>query len=230
VVTCEHASRFIPPEYGNLGLSERELHRHIGWDIGARAVAEIISRELDAPAVLASYSRLLIDCNRDLDDDDLIVAESDGTPIPGNLAVSLAEREVRVQRFYRPYHRAIDGALDGGGGRRAPSLLLSVHSFTPVLGAERRDFDVGVLFDEHEGLAVELGRGLARAGLRTRYNEPYSGEAGLIFSARCHGRRRGLAYLELEINQALVGSAAGAEAVGRSVVCALTDLAARVPL
>ena len=223
VITCEHAARLVPPHYENLGLAARQLDRHIGWDIGARAVAEVVSSALDAPAVFAPYSRLLIDCNRDLGDHDLIAAQSDGAVIPANRAVAAGEKSARIERFYRPFHRAVDRVLEG---RRGTSLLLSLHSFAPVLGAQRRDFDVGVLFDEYKNPAAALGGRLAETGLRTRYNEPYSGEAGLIFSARSHGKRHGVPYLELEINQSLIASTAGARAVGRKIVKALTGLLA----
>ncbi len=213
VLTCEHASHQVPPEYHNLGLSQEELLRHIGWDIGARAVVETLVEELGALAVCSGYSRLLIDCNRDLQDHDLIVTQSDGTPIPANRSLSPAERERRVQRFYLPYHRAIDRLL----GRFKASLLLSIHSFTPVLGNQRRDFDMGVLFDCYETLAQELGQLLFRAGFHTRYNEPYSGQDGLIFSARSHGKRHGLPYLELEINQALISQREEAERAGKEI-------------
>ena len=130
VLTCEHASYAVPAEYQGLGLRSEEIRRHIGWDIGARAVVESLSQALDAPAVCAGYSRLLIDCNRDLRDHDLIVPESDGTRVPGNQGLSEAERQKRIAWFYQPYHEAIDRLLIGK--RAVRQTLLSLHSFTPV--------------------------------------------------------------------------------------------------
>src|SRR5262249_32601686 len=147
-------------------------------------------------------SRLLIDCNRDLHDHDLIVEESDGTKIQGNRAISDKERERRIAGFYTPYHNAIDQLLSEKEDKE--TVLLSIHSFTPVLGKKERPFDLGVLFDRHEDLAHEVGKYLQKREYRVRYNEPYSGMDGLIFSARSHGDKHGLVYLELEINNSLI--------------------------
>jgi predicted N-formylglutamate amidohydrolase len=170
---------------------------------------------LDAPAVCSRYSRLLIDCNRDVEDHDLIVAESDGTKIRGNVNITEKEREKRIVKFYQPYHDAIDQVLSERGERE--TVLLSIHSFTPVLGAKARPFDLGVLFDRYEDLAQEVGQRLHRKEYRVRYNEPYSGLDGLIFSARSHGDRHGLLYLELEINNSIIAQQNQARRVGRAL-------------
>ncbi len=200
VLTCEHASAAVPDEYANLGLAPAQLAGHIGWDIGAAVVAGELSRRLGAPAVLSAASRLLVDCNRDLGDADLIPHESHGVAIPGNAAIDAAERERRLAGFYDPYHTAIDAQL----ARHPSALLLSVHSFTPELNGRARRFDVGILFDDFDDLAHAFARQVCAAGFTVRMNEPYSGLDGLIFSARSHGRRHGVRYLELEINNRLL--------------------------
>lgn len=226
VLTCEHASYALPQEYQNLGLSPAEVQRHIGWDIGARAVVTYLTQALDAPAICSSYSRLLIDCNRDLSDHDLIVCESDRTVIVGNRDVSSKERQNRIDQFYQPYHEAIDGLLAGKKGHQSVTLL-SIHSFTPVLGKKERRFDLGVLFDRYENLAQEVGGRLGHDGHRVRYNEPYSGYDGLIFSARSHGEQNGLVYLELEINNSLIASVEGAQRIATAVARVCRDLFSR---
>ena len=219
ILTCEHASCALPSEYRNLGISEGDLHRHIGWDIGAWAVVQYMAQALDAPAICSGYSRLLIDCNRDVHDHGLIVEKSDGTEVPSNRNLSPEERQKRIERFYRPYHEAIDRLVTGKKGQSI--TLLSIHSFTPVLGRRERKFDLGVLFDRYDDLAQEVGKRLQQTGQRVRYNEPYSGYDGLIFSARSHGERNGLVYLELEINNGLISDKNSAVQVGRiiSQVC-----------
>ena len=215
VLTCEHASYAVPAAYQGLGLGSEEIRRHIGWDIGARTVVESLSQSLDAPAVCAGYSRLLIDCNRDLRDHDLIVPESDGTRVPGNQGLSEAERQKRSEWFYQPYHAAIDRLLISKGAVRP--TLLSLHSFTPVLGRKERPFDLGILFDQYADLAREVGQRLHHCGYRVRYNEPYSGLEGLIFSAHSHGSRHGLVYLELEINNSLIAHTEKAVKMGQQI-------------
>jgi predicted N-formylglutamate amidohydrolase len=202
VLICEHASYAVPKEYQGLGISSEEIRRHIGWDIGARAVVESLAQALDAPAVCAGYSRLLIDCNRNLNDHDLIVPESDGTTVLGNQDLSEEELKKRIEWFYQPYHAAIDRLLISRRNRQ--TIVLSIHSFTPILGKKERQFDLGILFDCYDDLAQEMGQRLRHCGYRVRYNEPYSGYDGLIFSARSHGERHGLIYLELEINNSLI--------------------------
>lgn len=220
VLTCEHASCEIPSDYGALGLTAARVEDHIGWDVGAAQVTEELAAQFGAPAVLSAVSRLVIDCNRDLRDHDLVVERSDGTVVPGNLGLAPRERDRRVDRFYAPYHAAVDRTIEQHG----PALLLSVHSFTPLLAGRRREFDAGVLFVEHTDHAERFGLALAATGLAVRYNEPYSGYDGLIFSAQKHGRRHGIPYLEIELNNASLREAAAARGVAARVGAALRSL------
>jgi predicted N-formylglutamate amidohydrolase len=200
VLTCEHASCAVPVEYDDLGLSRDDLQEHIGWDIGAGDLTHALAERCDALAVLAGVSRLVIDCNRDLADHDLIVTSSHGVHVPGNQQLDADERRNRIRDFYEPYHETVGAMLAG----RSNAVLLSVHSFTPVLNGSSRRFDVGVLFDEFPGDANRLGADLARQGLSVRYNQPYSGLDGLIYSARAHGTTHRRRYLELEVNNRLL--------------------------
>jgi predicted N-formylglutamate amidohydrolase len=223
VLCCEHASNELPPEYAGLGVSREELADHISWDIGAADVTKFVAEALGAPAVLSGASRLLIDCNRGRSAPSLIVRASDGVAVPGNSDIDDQERERRITRFYQPYHDALDEVLR----RHANALLLSVHSFTPMLriaGEAARSFDAGVLFDEHPVIAERFGRGLEQAGLSVRYNEPYSGLSGLIFSARHHGINHERRYLELELNNGRLRTAASIESVAGLVATAIESL------
>ena len=53
VLVCEHASKKLPAALGNLGLGEKELASHIGWDIGALGVARRLSETLGCDTGLA---------------------------------------------------------------------------------------------------------------------------------------------------------------------------------
>jgi len=227
VLTCEHASYHVPDEYQGLGISGDEIRRHIGWDIGARAVVQTLTQVLDAPAICSTYSRLLIDCNRDLSDHDLIVHHSDGTKVPLNNDLSVEERHRRIERFYQPYHEAIDNLFSTRD--REHLTLLSIHSFTPVLGKSERRFDLGILFDHYEDLAQEVGQRLAYSGSAVRYNEPYSGYDGLIFSARTHGQRHGVVYLEIEINNSLITNGEQAKRMGQILGTVLREMFLKNP-
>ena len=211
LLTCEQASAAIPAADGNLGLSAQQLAEHIGWDIGAAQVTEELSRQLDAPAALSVASRLLVDCNRDLDDQDLMPRQSHGIAIPGNVTIDAGERAHRLAAFYYPYHDTVESRVQ----RQPEVFLLSVHSFTPFLDGCERMFDVGVLFDDFTDLAEDLRQGIAAAGFSVRMNEPYSALDGLNFSARKHGRRNRVPYLEIEINNCLLRCETDAQAVAR---------------
>jgi predicted N-formylglutamate amidohydrolase len=218
VFTCEHASADVPEHYAGLGLGARDLVDHVAWDIGAAALARALAVAFDAPLVESACSRLVIDCNRDLHDHDLIVTETHGVVVPGNENLAEAERAARIAEWHRPYHDAIDAML----ATRAPeTILVSIHSFTPELRGKKRELEVGVLYDDHVPLAERLVEGIAATGLVVRHNEPYSGMDGLIYSAREHGVRHGLRYVELEVNNGLLREEAGVAAVGAKVTMAL---------
>jgi len=224
VLSCEHASAAVPAEYANLGLGADELADHIGWDIGAAAVVTALSRGLGAPAVLSAASRLLVDCNRDVGDADLMPHISHETAIPGNASIAPVERATRLARFYDPFHAAVDAQLAQCPG----AVLLSVHSFTPSLHGTERGFDIGVLFEEFADVARAFADRIASSGFSVRLNEPYSGLDGLIYSARLHGRRHGRLYLELEINNRLLDRDVEAGALAGRLAAAVSWLA-RVP-
>ncbi|HUB95056.1 MAG TPA: N-formylglutamate amidohydrolase, partial [Stellaceae bacterium] len=147
LLTCDHASKDVPHALKQLGLAPAELQRHIGWDIGAAAVTRRLAPLLDAPAILAGYSRLVIDCNRDPGDPSSIPEASDGTAIPGNHGLGAEERALRHAAIFAPYHGAIEDWLETRIARGVAPALLSIHSFTPVMCGFARPWHVGVLWD-----------------------------------------------------------------------------------
>jgi predicted N-formylglutamate amidohydrolase len=205
LLVCDHAGRAIPRRLGTLGLGPEDLERHIAWDIGAGALALALGERLDACVVRQAYSRLVIDCNRPLDDPTLVPEASDGTPIPGNRGLATEQLQARVTEIHAPYHAAIAGLM----GARAAPLLVSAHSFTPRMDGLDRPWHVGVL---HHGASpaslrmLELLR--AEPGLTVGDNEPYAlGEHDHTVPA--HALAQGLDYLELEVRQDLIADAAG---------------------
>ena len=64
VLICDHASNYLPDKMNSLGLSKETLYSHIAWDPGSAYLTKIISKSLKSHAILASYSRLLVDLNR----------------------------------------------------------------------------------------------------------------------------------------------------------------------
>ncbi|MDA5194878.1 N-formylglutamate amidohydrolase [Govanella unica] len=200
LLICDHASRHVPPDLGNLGLSDGELDRHIGWDIGAAALTRLLSAHFDAPAVLARTSRLVIDVNRELTSDSLIPANSDGTDIPGNRDLSLAARRDRIDRFYHPFHAVVEAQIKAMTLTKAVPLVIGVHSFTPVMNGIRRPWVAGLLWNRDPRLAQAMIRGLRKRGHMTGDNEPYSGQH-LFYTMDRHGSAHGLPQATLEIRQ-----------------------------
>ncbi|MEZ5827007.1 MAG: N-formylglutamate amidohydrolase [Hyphomicrobiales bacterium] len=209
VILCDHAENRIPEDYQILGLKPEDLHRHIAFDLGAEGVALGLARALGAPAVLSRYSRLLIDPNRGLDDPTLIMQLSDGLVVPGNAALSAEEIEARLDRFYRPYDRAISQAIEAGIAAGKPPAILSVHSFTQAWKGVGRPWATGVLWDKDPRFALPLLEGLRTIpGIEVGDNAPYSGQLKGDTLYR-HGTMRGLAHALIEIRQDLILSEEG---------------------
>ena len=227
LVICDHASRAVPPELDNLGLDETLLRRHIAWDIGAGDVARRLAVNLGAPLVLPRFSRLVIDCNRALDDQSSIPEVSDSIVIPGNQGLDQAERERRIERYFRPYHDEIERRLDAFRFRGVTPNLVSVHSFTPIMEGFERPWHVGLLWDRKPDLAHRLIRELGKnPALLVGDNEPYTGHDPRGYAIEIHGSKRGLEMAMFEVRQDLIDTHHGAEAWAHILVAALSPVLA----
>lgn len=204
VLLCDHASNRVPPEYDSLGLDEDSLASHIAWDIGAAAVVLRLSGLIGGAAVLARFSRLLIDPNRRQDEETLIPLASDDTAVPGNADLDGDERRARIERFYRPYHAACRMTVIRVAEARPQTLLLGIHSFTPQMnGGDKRPWDVSVMWDDDDRLALAMAEAFAAEGLSVGYNEPYSGQTWM-HSVKTHAAAHGLPHAQVEIRQDLL--------------------------
>ena len=226
---CDHASNALPPGYGTLGLPAAQLERHIGYDIGAAAVTRRLAAGMNAPAVLSTFSRLLIDPNRGADDPTLVMRLSDGTIVPGNARVDEAEIEARRRGFWHPYRDAVRGAIDAMSTARSTPVVVSVHSFTDKWKGVLRPWEIGILWDTDPRLAVPLMAGLREAGFVVGDNEPYDGALeGDTLDEEV--TRRGLAGLLIEVRQDLVATEAAARAIADRVAAALAPVVAQPAL
>ena len=204
LILCDHAENTIPETYGTLGLRPEDLHRHIAYDLGAAEVAQCLAETLGAPAVLSRFSRLLIDPNRGRDDPTLIMQISDGLIVPGNVGLAAEEVDLRIARYYEPYHRAIERAIDAGFAAGKAPVIVSVHSFTQAWKGTPRPWSVGVLWDKDPRLALPLLAALRTIpGIEVGDNAPYSGQLKGDTLYR-HGTGRGLAHALIEVRQDLI--------------------------
>jgi len=227
LLLCDHASNAVPDLVaGGLGLPEAEMRRHIAYDIGARGVTLGLARRLGAEALLTRFSRLVIDPNRGEDDPTLVMRLYDGTVVPGNRHATPAEVEARLARLHRPYHQAVEAALERIlAGGRTPAIV-SMHSFTPRLkGRPPRPWQVGVLWHRDGRLARPLIARLRDEGLTVGDNEPYSGELEGDTLSR-HGTARALPHVLIEIRQDLIGSPEGEAAWAARLAPVIRDVIA----
>ncbi|MBN2907554.1 MAG: N-formylglutamate amidohydrolase [Rhodobacteraceae bacterium] len=202
LVTCDHAANTVPPSVngGDLGLPPADMARHIAYDPGAAGVALRLAERLDAPLIRSNFSRLVIDPNRGEDDPTLVMRLYDGTVIPANRAVDDAEVERRLEAFYRPYH----AALARLAARRADTVLVAMHSFTPRLnGRGDRPWQIGILHAADDRLARPLIDRLRREpDLCVGENEPYGGHLpgdAVDRHAIAHGRPNVLIELRNDV-------------------------------
>src|SRR5690606_26366201 len=174
LLLCEHASNRIPRALGDLGLPLAERQRHIAWDIGVSALSQHLSAALDAPLFMANYSRLVIDCNRPLHVPSLIPEVSETTAVPGNAGLSDAERQQRIDTLFHPFAEAVSRRLDQRRQQGLRTIIIGVHSFTPVYFGKQRTWHAGVLYGEAKafGRAI-VDRLAADPALCIGDNQPY---------------------------------------------------------
>jgi predicted N-formylglutamate amidohydrolase len=214
LLTGDHAGRAIPARLGTLGLGEPDLSRHIALDIGVSGLGEELADRLDAVFVAQAYSRLVIDCNRDPTSTEAIAAVSDGTHIPGNAALTEADRIARIAEIHEAYHARIAAETAARAARGQETILIALHSFSPVLAGVRRRWDVGVLHAGADGggdetFALALLDAFAREpGLTVGDNQPYHLDA-TDHSVPRHAFPDGLRYAEIELRQDLIAGPTG---------------------
>lgn len=207
---CDHANRSIPRSLGTLGLSEADLRAHIAWDIGAAGLAVELAERLGAFLILQNYSRLVIDCNRPLDAPDSIAKKSEGIVIPGNQSVSSAEAALRAESIYHPYHGRIRSELDRRDAEGRETVIVTVHSFTPVYFGQARPWHAGVLYQRDARLAHALLELLRREpDLVIGDNEPYRVTDRSDVAVVEYGERRSKLHVEIEVRQDLIADTGG---------------------
>jgi predicted N-formylglutamate amidohydrolase len=205
LVVSDHASNRVP-EGIDLGIDEALLSQHIAIDIGVAQVAARMAERPGTAAFLGNVSRLVCDFNRDEGVPAIIPLASDGHAIPGN-DLDPAGRADRLDRFFRPYHAALSDLLD----EKPPSLIVSLHSFTPQLASnplEKRPWQVGVLYNEDDRAARIGIPQLEAEGLTVGDQQPYSGKL-LNATMNRHAEAERRPYIGIEIRQDEIADEAG---------------------
>jgi predicted N-formylglutamate amidohydrolase len=212
LLVCDHASNRIPAGMHELGVAQEHLATHLALDIGAGDIARYLSRALGLPAVLMNYSRLVVDCNRRLDDPTAFSVGDGDTVVPGNLTLNHADRQMRADSLYWPYHHAIRDELGKLAVLGKAPALISMHSFTPVFRTAARPWHIGILWDTDPRMPAPLIESLgAIPDVVVGDNEPYSGRDPHDFTIDHHGEAEGLPHVSIEIRQDLIETEAGVQ-------------------
>jgi predicted N-formylglutamate amidohydrolase len=210
LIICDHASNRIPLSLKDMGLKKTDLKKHIAWDIGCAEIVRYLSKELDMPGVLAVYSRLVTDLNRDPQHHECMPETSDHIKIPANASLSAAVREQRLKEIYWPYQKYIGSLVERLVKNRRVPVLIAIHSLTPVMEGIRRPWHISVLWHKEEKIAKKLVQSIRKnhPGFLVGENEPYS-----LFNERFkgstiwrHAEERGLPYVFVEFRQDLVNT------------------------
>ncbi|WP_432761567.1 N-formylglutamate amidohydrolase [Rhizobium calliandrae] len=205
LIICEHASRTLPEYFGDLGLSSEALSSHIAWDPGALAVARKMSDNLDATLVYQRFSRLIYDCNRPPESAGAMPETSEIYTIPGNQHLQAADRQARTEALYLPFHDRIRALLKERAAKEQKTVIVTVHSFTPVYNGRQRAVELGILHDDDRFLADRMLDAARKAPVyRTERNEPYGPEDGVTHTLKLHGLANGLHNVMIEVRNDLI--------------------------
>jgi predicted N-formylglutamate amidohydrolase len=210
LLTCDHYGRAIPRGLGDLGLPQSEFERHIAWDVGIAGVANALSKQLDAHLIAQRYSRLVIDCNRPPKAASSIPRISEATAIPGNEDIAPGAAEARRRAIFDPYHHRIAEVIDRRLRNNIPTVLVALHSFTPVYAGVIRPWHIGTLYHRDTRLPPLLLNHLrTEPDLVVGDNEPYAVSDETDYTIPVHGEKRGLMNSGIEIRQDLIAEPAG---------------------
>ena len=224
VLICEHASRDIPPEFQNLGLSLEASKSHAAWDPGAMAVAQHLSKILDAVLIASTVSRLVYDCNRPPDAADAMSARSELVDVPGNVDLSQNERAERIRLYYEPFRKMLAERT----AQTDTAIVVTVHSFTPIYYGKKREVEIGVLHDTDARLADAMLECSAQHTLaNVQRNQPYGPQDGVTHTLKEHAIPHGYLNVMLEIRNDLIGTAAEQRAMADMIAGWIADAFSR---
>jgi predicted N-formylglutamate amidohydrolase len=224
---ADHAGNALPRRVGALGLSSKRLGEHIAIDIGVWALTAMIVEALGAEAIGQAYSRLLVDCNRRPGTPASMPEISDGWIVTGNLKLAPSEAQARIAEVFAPYHEAIGESIAQRRGEPGFALC-AMHSFTRTMGGARRAVDIGIIHGPDATIADRLLAALEGAcDLTVGRNVPYRIDFDGDHTLPVHAQAAGLAYVEIEVCQDLIGTPAGRERIAALLIPAVRAAAQR---
>lgn len=223
VLLCEHAGNILPKALDGIGLDQSELQRHIAWDIGAANVTHLLSKLMNATAIMQRYSRLVYDCNRPPQSPSAMPTVSENTVIPGNAGLSASDKLARTIGIYQPFHASVAELLNGRACHGQNSIVVSIHSFTKTYKGKDRSVELGLLFDRDPTLANQLAKSFPN--IDVRLNEPYGPKDGVMHTLNLHAAARGLRHVMIEIRNDLIATERGQQEWAQRLSVALIQAA-----
>jgi len=212
LLVCDHADIAIPASLNKLGLAPEAFNQHVALDIGSASVTKLMAKSLNAKAVLANYSRLVVDCNRQIEDPTIILPVSDSITIPGNQQLSAEHKMWRIKHIFLEYHKAIAQQIATSQKNGIAPAIIAIHSFTPSFDQHHRPWHLGILWDADPRIPVPLLERLrALDDIHVGDNEPYSGKHQADYTIDHHAEAAGLPHVSIEIRQDLIDDEAGSK-------------------
>ena len=209
IIHIPHASTFIPPELRDAFDAEKLSHE-------IEVMTDWYTDELfqcGEPKLVFPVSRLVCDPERFRDDTKEVMSTigmgavythcSDGTPLR---AVSQAERETILRRFYDPHHAALERLVEEERKEKGTALILDGHSFyhrqLPYeKDSARPDFCIGTDGFHTPRKMVEMLIEFFRAeGFEVLENRPFSGS---IVPLRYYRKDPRVRSIMIEVNRRL---------------------------
>ncbi len=227
LLVCEHASKFVPQRYNNLGMDAEAAKSHAAWDLGALDLARTMSELLDARLVAGTVSRLVYDCNRPPDSPAAVLSQSEMIEVPGNASLSITQRQERVDRIYEPFRNSLAGEIDRTADGKP--VLVTIHSFTPVFMGMQRQVEIGILHDSDTRLADAMLGVAARCGsCQVMRNQPYGPQDGVTHTLKLHGIDNGILNVMIEVANNLIETVDKQRELAALLCGWLTDALAKI--
>jgi predicted N-formylglutamate amidohydrolase len=208
IFICDHASNHIPEEYANLGLSKENLESHIAYDIGAKRITKELAKKLGQTSFFSNFSRLLVDPNRNENDPDIIVSNSFGIDIPGNLKLDNLQKKERLKIFHQTYHVNLTKIIKKKIDKFKKIILISIHSYTKEAINLNRGMEVGLLWNRNMNILLPVQKKLLKKKMHVGRNYPYSGFF-YNYTLDRHSKNGLIDNLSIEIRNDLICSEKG---------------------
>ena len=203
VLLCEHGGQKVPAAWQNLGLTNVFFETHFGCDLGSKDLTLAIANRLGATAIVSQYSRLFLDYNRKKTDPSCIRTDMAGIPVPGNLNITLEEKELRERIARKPVEDAVAAWTEGSISKA--KAIISIHSFSPIWENELRRCEIGVMWREDPRLPSKLIEEIKRLKkFKVEENQPYSFKENDWFTLDRHGLSTGVPNAYIEIRNDLI--------------------------